>query len=161
MILFLLVLFFVQRIKVQQNLARFGDVNLLQSLSEENSKKKHYFKFFLVVLSLIFVVFSLANPLLGTKLTEGKRQGVDVVILLDVSNSMKAEDVKPNRLERAKQMIMKLIDNLVNDRIGIIVFAGEPYVQLPLTTDYSAAKLFTSYVDTDIIPTQGTAIGAA
>ncbi|ROL56757.1 VWA domain-containing protein [Bacteroidetes/Chlorobi group bacterium Naka2016] len=161
LILFLLVLFFVQRIKVQRNLARFGDVNLLQSLSEENSKKKQYFKFSLVVLSLIFVVFSLANPLLGTKLTEGKRQGVDVVILLDVSNSMKAEDVKPNRLERAKQMIMKLIDNLVNDRIGIIVFAGEPYVQLPLTADYSAAKLFTSYIDTDIIPTQGTAIGAA
>ena len=92
---------------------------------------------------------------------EVKREGVDLIIAIDLSNSMLAEDIKPNRLERAKQAISKLIDNLEGDRIGLIVFAGEAYVQLPITTDYSAAKLFLATVNTDIVPTQGTEIAKA
>lgn len=158
----LLITFFFIQIKLRRiNFEKFGNINLLLAISKEVSSSKPVVKFFLLTISIVFLILTLANPLIGTKLVEGKRQGVDVVILLDVSNSMKAEDVKPNRLERAKQMIIKLIDKLINDRIGIIVFAGEAYVQLPLTTDYAAAKLFTSYIDTDIIPTQGTAIGSA
>jgi len=90
-----------------------------------------------------------------------KRKGADIMIALDVSNSMKAQDIQPSRLERSKQAISRLIDRLEGDRIGIIVFAGEAYMQLPITTDYGAAKLFLNYIDTDIVPTQGTAIGAA
>ncbi|MGH7237608.1 MAG: VWA domain-containing protein, partial [Candidatus Saccharimonadales bacterium] len=90
-----------------------------------------------------------------------KRKGADLMILLDVSNSMLSQDMPPNRLENAKQAIAQLIDNLHNDRIGIIVFAGEAYVQLPVTTDYSAAKLFLNTINTSMVPTQGTAIGAA
>lgn len=149
------------RIRREKILRNFGNPELVEELFPTYSKYKPYFKTILLLLSLSALIIALANPLLGTKLVQAKRQGVDVVIALDISNSMKAEDIKPNRLERAKQMIYKLIDKLVNDRIGLIVFAGESYIQLPLTTDYGAAKLFTSYVDTDIIPLQGTAIGSA
>ena len=90
-----------------------------------------------------------------------KRKGADLMILLDVSNSMLSEDMTPNRLENAKRAIAQLIDNLHDDRIGIIVFAGEAYVQLPITSDYSAAKLFLNTINTEMVPTQGTAIGAA
>ncbi|MCX7909412.1 MAG: VWA domain-containing protein [Ignavibacteria bacterium] len=151
----------IQKRSWRKKIDKFGEAHLIFELAEDLSFSKPNIKFFLISLSFIFIILTLANPLIGTKLIEGKRKGIDVVILLDVSNSMRAEDIKPNRLERAKQMVMKLIDKLVNDRIGIIVFAGEPYVQLPLTTDYSAAKLFTSYIDTDLVPTQGTAIGSA
>jgi len=142
-------------------LEKFAQNDLANQLIFDFSPYKKLIKFFVLIIGLIFLILTLANPLIGTKLVEGRRQGIDVVIAIDVSNSMLAEDIKPNRLERAKQMVMRLIDKLINDRIGIIVFAGESFVQLPLTTDYSAAKLFTSYIDTDIVPTQGTAIGSA
>lgn len=163
---FLLIVFFIflyiwSRKKQKLLLYQFVEFNLLSNLASGHSSSKSFLKFFFVSLALSFLIITLANPLLGTKLVQGKRQGVDVVILLDISNSMKAEDVKPNRLERAKQMIMKLIDKLENDRIGIVVFAGEPFVQLPLTTDYGAAKLFTNYIETNLISAQGTAIGTA
>ena len=107
------------------------------------------------------LLLGLANLQLGTKVEEVKREGVDLMIALDVSNSMLAEDLSPNRLERAKRAIYQLIENLHNDRLGIIVFAGQSYVQLPITTDYSSAKLFLETIGTDIVPTQGTAIGSA
>jgi len=107
------------------------------------------------------LLIALANPQIGTKLEEVKRKGVELVVALDVSNSMLAEDIKPNRLDRAKQEISKLIDKLENDKIGIVVFAGKSFIQLPLTSDYSAAKLMLSTITTDIISTQGTAIGSA
>ena len=107
------------------------------------------------------MIIGIVNPQSGTKLEEVKRKGADLMICLDVSNSMKAEDLKPNRLEKAKQSISKLVDKLEGDRIGIIVFGGEAYVQLPITTDYAAAKLFLESINTEMIPTQGTAIGAA
>ena len=107
------------------------------------------------------MIIGISNPQIGTKMEEVKREGVDLMIALDLSNSMLAEDIKPNRLERARQAISRLIDKLEGDRIGLIVFAGDAYVQLPITTDYSAAKLFLSTVNTNIVPTQGTEIAKA
>jgi Ca-activated chloride channel family protein len=140
---------------------KFGDSQLFTRLASDVSKSKPLLKFVLFMIAYSLVVVGLANPQIGTKLEEVKREGVDIIIALDVSNSMKAEDIKPSRLERSKQAISRLIDKLENDRIGVIVFAGNAYVQLPITTDFAAAKLFLGSIDTDIIPTQGTAIGSA
>jgi len=158
------VIFFVflinRRIR-SASLKKFGNPELLSTLHPETSSYKSYVKITLLLLSLSSLILGLANPQIGTRLSEAKREGVDVIIALDISNSMRAEDIKPNRLERAKQMISKLIDRLENDRIGIVVFAGDAFVQLPLTTDYSAAKLFLGFTEPDLIPVQGTAIGRA
>jgi Ca-activated chloride channel family protein len=110
---------------------------------------------------LVCLVIALINPKIGTRLETITRMGVDVVFAIDVSKSMLAEDVTPNRILKAKQILSKAIDELVNDRIGIIVYAGKAYAQLPLTTDYSAAKMFLNTIDTDMVPTQGTDIGNA
>jgi Ca-activated chloride channel family protein len=142
-------------------LKRFSDAALFRQLASEASGAKPVLKLVTFLVGYSLIVVGLANPQIGTKLEEVKREGVDIIIALDVSNSMKAEDIKPNRLERSKQAISRLIDKLENDRIGLIVFAGTAYVQLPITTDFAAAKLFLSTIDTDIIPTQGTAIGSA
>jgi Ca-activated chloride channel family protein len=142
-------------------LALFGDRRLVNELMHSFSKDKSKIKNTLTVLIFILLIIGIANPQIGTKMEEVKREGVDLMIAIDLSNSMMAEDIKPNRLERAKQAISKLIDNLEGDRIGLIVFAGEAYVQLPITTDYSAAKLFLSTVNTNIVPIQGTKIAKA
>lgn len=140
---------------------KFAEQKFISSLVPELSKGKPVIKFTLLILAFCALIIGLANPQLGSKLEEVKREGVDLMIALDLSNSMLAEDLTPNRLERAKRSISKLIDNVKNDRIGIVVFAGQAFVQLPITTDYSAAKLFLSTVNTDIMPVQGTAIGNA
>lgn len=145
----------------RRSLAAFGDPALIGQLFPDVSSSKPRWKLILAMFAYLFFVLGLANPQLGTKLEEVKREGVNIMIALDISNSMKAEDLKPNRLERAKQAIAKLTEKLSNDRIGLIVFAGEAYLQLPLTADYSAVKLFLSAIEPGIIPTQGTAIGAA
>ena len=132
-------------------------MSLLNQLMPEVSRYKNVIKISLLLSGLAFLILGTANPQIGTKLENFKREGVDVIIAIDVSNSMKAEDVKPNRLERAKQYVSKLIDKMYNDRIGLIVFAGDAFIQLPLTTDYSAAKLFLSTVDCDLVYNQGTA----
>ncbi|TAH39114.1 MAG: VWA domain-containing protein [Bacteroidetes bacterium] len=142
-------------------LKRFGEAKLVAKLMKSHSKSKPIVRFILFIFTFALLVVAWANPQLGTRLEEVKREGVDVIIALDVSNSMNAEDIRPTRLGRAKQSISRLIDQLENDRIGIIVFAGNAYVQLPITADYAAAKLFLSTIDSDIIPTQGTAIGSA
>ncbi len=142
-------------------LEAYGDIAIIQQLFPDVSKSKRIWKFILFLLAFTLVIIGIVNPQNGTKLEEVKRKGADLMICLDVSNSMKAEDLQPNRLEKAKQSITKLIDKLEGDRIGIIVFGGEAYVQLPITTDYAAAKLFLESINTDMIPTQGTAIGAA
>jgi Ca-activated chloride channel homolog len=144
-----------------QSLKLFGDLKLLRLLIADESRYKNSLKFILSLSALIFIILGLANLQVGSKLEEVKREGVDIVIALDVSNSMTAEDIHPSRLESAKQEISKLIDKLQNDRIGLIVFAGDAYLQLPLTPDYSAAKLLLNTVSTDIVPVQGTAIGSA
>lgn len=147
--------------KRKRDMAKFGDPLLLQNLHPEFSKYKPFVKFILILISFSFIIFGIANPQIGSKLKEYKREGVDVIIALDVSNSMKCEDIKPNRLDRAKQAISRMIDKLRNDRIGLITFAGTSFMQLPLTVDYSAAKLILSTIDTDVIPVQGTAVGSA
>ena len=142
-------------------MASLGDKATVRKMIPEVSFTRPGLKFIFFTVAFASLVIGAANPQIGTKVEEGKKSGVDLMILLDVSNSMLAGDLSPNRLENAKRAISQLIDNLHNDRIGIIIFAGEAYVQLPITTDYSAAKLFLNNISTDIVPTQGTAIGAA
>ncbi len=139
----------------------FADKELHKTLFPTDSNLKRWTKFALILLALTCLVFAAANPQVGTKMQEVKQTGIDVFILLDVSNSMMAEDIKPNRLEKAKYQISNLINKLRGDRIGLIIFAGQAYVQIPLTTDYSAANLFLSAVDVNSVPSQGTAIAAA
>ena len=140
---------------------RFGEGLVKKGLIPFYSKSRENLKFLLIFLCITSMIIGISNPQIGTKMEEVKREGVDLMIALDLSNSMLAEDIKPNRLERARQAISRLIDKLEGDRIGLIVFAGDAYVQLPITTDYSAAKLFLSTVNTSIIPNQGTAVGKA
>ncbi len=155
---FLYVLF---RWKRKKTLEKFGDLETVARLMPNTSKYKPTVKMILFLFASALFIVGMANPQFGTKLQEVKRQGVEVMIALDVSNSMLAEDLKPNRLQRAKQAVSRLIDKLETDRIGIVVFAGDAYLQLPLTTDYAAAKLLLSSITTDMIETQGTALGAA
>lgn len=145
----------------RKNLENFGNTALLGRLMPFASRNKMSLKFLIAFAGFAFIILGLANPQIGTKMEDVKREGVDIVIALDVSNSMKAEDIKPNRLESAKQEISHMIDKFQNDRLGLIVFAGESYLQLPLTTDYSAARLILSTVDVDVVPIPGTAVGSA
>ncbi len=142
-------------------LKKIGESSVINKLMPDVSRSKPALKFLLLMLAYAFLVIGIANPQSGSKLVKIKRKGIDLMICLDVSNSMLAQDITPNRLERAKQAISDLIDKLHNDRIGIVVFAGKAYLQLPITTDYSAAKLFLSNISTDIVPVQGTDIGDA
>lgn len=158
----LLIIGIIMYSKWQKNsILKFGDINLLNQLMQSHSIFRKKIKNTLFVLAITFLIVGLSNPQVGTKMEEVKREGVDLMIAIDLSYSMMAQDIKPNRLERAKQAISRLIDKLEGDRIGLVVFAGEAYVQLPITTDYSAAKLFLSTVNTSIIPTQGTKIANA
>lgn len=139
----------------------FAEHALFSQLMPRYSKAKYRLKFILFFIGFGLLILGVSNPQVGSKLEEVKREGIDLIVALDVSNSMKAEDLKPNRLERAKRAMQQLVERLKGDRLGIIVFAGKAYTQLPVTTDYAAAKLFLNTIDTDIVPTQGTAIGAA
>lgn len=154
----LLVLFLLWK---RRTLDRYGDRVVIGQLMPEYSSVKSTLKFVLVMLAMLSLIFALANPQTGSRLEKVKRKGIDLMICLDVSNSMLAQDIKPDRLERAKQSISRLIDNLDGDRIGIIVFAGKAYTQLPITTDYAAAKMFTSTINTNIVAVQGTALADA
>lgn len=142
-------------------IARFGKRQLVLQLIPDFSVGKPVAKFMLVALAYIFIILGLANPQIGTKQEKVKRQGIDVIIALDVSNSMLSDDVKPNRLDRAKNFISNFIDKLNSDRLGMIVFAGNAYLQMPLTVDYSAAKMYLRTINTNLVPTQGTNIAEA
>ncbi|MBP3419035.1 MAG: VWA domain-containing protein [Marinifilaceae bacterium] len=157
-----LILFFtlMQREK-RKAMERFGDMNLIAPLMPMRSSNREVFKFIVLLLVILFTIIGAAGPQFGSKLKQVQKEGIEIEILLDVSNSMLAEDITPNRLERSKMAISRMVDKLSNDKVGLIVFAGEAYVQLPITTDYSATKLFLSNIDTDIVPVQGTAIGKA
>lgn len=157
----LVVLFWYLGRNRKKLLQNFADKELHKTLFPTDSNLKRWTKFTLILLALTCLVFAAANPQVGTKMQEVKQTGIDVFILLDVSNSMMAEDIKPNRLEKAKYQISNLINKLRGDRIGLIIFAGQAYVQIPLTTDYSAANLFLSAVDVNSVPSQGTAIASA
>jgi Ca-activated chloride channel family protein len=145
----------------KKNLKKIGEMGLMNQLIPDVSSAKKTTKFILYLIGFSFLIFSLCNLQTGSKMQEVKREGADIMVCLDVSNSMLAQDLSPNRLERAKMAIENMIDKLQGDRLGIIVFAGEAYVQLPITTDYSSAKLFLESINTKIVPTQGTNIADA
>ncbi|MFC2102936.1 VWA domain-containing protein [Bacteroidota bacterium] len=142
-------------------LEKFADKELHKVIVSSYSNLKSYIKFVVFILAIACLIIAASNPQVGTKLQEVKQTGIDVFILLDVSRSMTAEDIKPNRLEKAKYQISNLIQKLHGDRIGLLIFAGQAYIQFPLTTDYSAANLFLSAVDVNSVPQPGTAIGSA
>lgn len=145
----------------RKRLARFGNPELVSQLMPDASTGKGWLKVSLLAAAWFFFVLGLARPQLGARLKEHQSQGVEVMIALDVSNSMLAEDYSPNRLERSKLAISRLVDKLQGDRIGLVVFAGEAFVQLPITADYVSAKVFLKSIDTESVPIQGTALSEA
>ncbi len=147
--------------KQKQWINSFGIYKTILKLMPGHSFNRYWIKFIIATAAYIFIIIALAGPQVGAKLTEVKRKGMEMIIALDVSNSMLAQDIKPNRIERAKQAISQLIDRFNNDRIGLIVFAGDAYIQLPVTNDYASAKLFLSSINPGMVPKQGTAIGRA
>ncbi|MCK4698893.1 MAG: VWA domain-containing protein [Bacteroidales bacterium] len=157
----LLVVFIIGRKIRKRSLKRFGDPDILNQLMPFLSVNRPVVKFLFVLFALVFIILGMARPQFGSKLEEIKRKGIEIVIALDVSNSMLAEDIQPNRLEKAKQAISRLVEKLADDKIGLIVFAGDAYVQIPITNDYASAKMFLSSINTQIVPKQGTSIGSA
>ncbi len=157
----LILLYFLFNRNRKKLLQKFADKQLHKIIMYSYSSIKAKVKFGLILTAITLLIFALANPQVGTKMQEVKQTGIDVYILLDVSKSMQAEDIKPNRLERAKYQISNLIQKLRGDRIGLVIFSGQAYIQFPLTTDYSAANLFLSAVDFNSVPQQGTAIASA
>lgn len=145
----------------RRQLKEFGDEELVNDLMPNVSRIRPAIKFGLVMLALVLLIIAAARPQYGQKEKTIHRQGIEVMVALDISNSMLAEDVAPNRLDRAKQILSKLIDNMVDDKVGLIVFAGQAYIQLPITCDYVSAKMFLSTINPNMIKTQGTAIGDA
>jgi Ca-activated chloride channel homolog len=156
-----ILVFWLSRYYRKRSLKRFGELSIVGLLMPWASRNRPWFRFGLQMLAMCFLVLAAMNPQLGSKLEEVKREGVDIIVALDVSSSMLAEDVKPNRLERAKMSISRLIDRLEGDRIGLIVFSGQAITQVPLTTDYHAARLMLRPVSTNSIQQPGTSISAA
>jgi len=157
----LIALFIFFRIQRRKAIREFGNPEILAPLMPGVSTSRPIWKFAILMLALAFLITGLARPQFGAKLQKINRKGVEIIIALDVSNSMLAEDIQPNRLERAKRAIARLTERLTNDKIGLIVFAGKAYTQIPITTDYASAKMFLGAINTEIVPTQGTAIGSA
>jgi Ca-activated chloride channel family protein len=145
----------------RRRIRRFGDEELVRQLMPSYSVSRVWVKLTLFSIGFFFFVIGLSRPQIGAKLKEHETKGAEIMIALDVSNSMLAEDYSPNRLERAKLAISRLVDKLRDDRIGLIVFAGNSFVQLPITTDYVSAKMFLNTISTESVPIQGTAIGEA
>ncbi len=145
----------------QRRIRRFGDEELVRQLMPSYSKAKTWVRVTIFSIGFFFFAIGLSRPQIGAKLKEHETKGAEIMIVLDVSNSMLAEDYSPNRLERAKLAISRLVDKLHDDRIGLIVFAGNSFVQLPITTDYVSAKMFMNSISTESVPVQGTAIGEA
>ena len=145
----------------RRQLVEFGDPELMAQLMPDASKSRPIWKFCLLMVALVLLIVAVARPQFGQKEKTIKRQGIEVMVALDISNSMLAEDVAPNRLDRAKQMLSKMMDNMVDDKVGLVVFAGEAFTQLPITCDYVSAKMFLNTTSPALIQSQGTAIGAA
>ncbi|WP_396602455.1 VWA domain-containing protein [Algibacter sp. R77976] len=140
---------------------KFADAPLLKRLSPNRSVFKSVLKTIVLSLAFLCLTIALVNPKIGTKLETVKREGVDIVFAVDVSKSMLAEDIAPNRLEKSKQLVTQIINNLASDRVGIIAYAGKAFPQLPITTDYASAKMFLQSMNTDMLSSQGTAINEA
>ncbi|WP_298488013.1 VWA domain-containing protein [uncultured Maribacter sp.] len=157
----IIVLFILALIWKKKAQKKFGNPILLKKLTPNKSHFKSTLKLILLLLGITLLVIGLVNPKIGTKLETVKREGVDIVFAVDVSKSMLAEDIAPNRLEKAKRLVSEIINQLGSDRIGIIAYAGQAYPQLPITTDYGAAKMFLQSMNTNMLTSQGTAIDEA
>ncbi len=145
----------------KKRLRKFGDLKLLKALMPDVSHFRPRVKFWLLLAALALLIVMLARPQMGTKISQEKRTGIETIIALDISNSMLAEDIVPSRLDRSKMMVENLVDHFTNDKIGLIVFAGDAFVQLPITSDYVSAKMFLSSIDPSMMATQGTDIATA
>ena len=156
-----LALFFINEFWKSRTQKKFITSSLLIRLSPNLSKFKPYLKISISSISLILLILALVNPQIGTKTETYKRFGIDIVFAIDVSKSMLAEDIAPNRLEKSKQIVNQIINKLTSDRVGIVAYAGKAFPQLPITTDYSSAKMFLQNMNTDMISSQGTAIDEA
>ena len=162
LILPVLLFFYIYIVRARKNaIKKYGTPELLSSLMPEASTKRRSLKYFYLFFAMTAIIFIIAGPQFGSKLETVKRQGIEVMICLDISNSMLAQDITPNRLEKAKQMLSRLTDDLNNDKIGLIVFAGDAFIQIPITSDYISAKMFLSSIMPSMVSTQGTAIGTA
>ena len=165
LLLFLVPFFFVIQAVVlkirKKRIRKFGDEALVSRLMPSYSEGKTWIRLVLFSIGFIFFIIGLSRPQIGARLKEHETKGAEIMIVLDVSNSMLAEDYSPNRLERAKLAISRLVDKLRDERIGLIVFAGNSFVQLPITTDYVSAKMFLNSISTESVPVQGTAMGDA
>ncbi len=157
----LIVVYIAMRYFRKRAIQKFGDFSLVKQLIPQISKYKHTLKFVLLLLGLTLAIVSLSNPQWGTKKEKVQRKSIDVFIALDISQSMLAQDISPSRLERAKNFCQNLVSGLKGERMGVIIFAGNAYLQMPLTTDYAAAQLFLRSANTKQAPTQGTAISEA
>ncbi len=157
----LAVLFVWSRWSSRRALGRYGNPELLRPLTEGVSETKLRIRFLLAVLAMGCLVIAAARPQFGSKLKTVKKEGVEAMVCLDISNSMLAQDIAPSRLEKAKRMLSKLLDRMDNDQVGLIVFAGDAFTQLPITNDFVSAKMFLSSIDPRMVSIQGTAIGAA
>lgn len=158
LMLLLVLIYFAGR---KKKLKKMGDARLIEQLIPYASRQKRIIKLILFLLAFSSLILAICNLQTGSKLTEVKREGADIIVCIDVSNSMLAQDLQPNRLTRAKYALEKMIDALEGDRLGLVIFAGEAYVQLPITTDYSAAKLFLESIGPGMVPVQGTNLAAA
>jgi Ca-activated chloride channel family protein len=157
----LLAIYVYLNIRKRKDVQKMGNLATLKMMMPELSLKRSYLKFWLIFVVLCVGIFMIARPQFGTKVETVEKNGIELVIAIDVSNSMLAEDVSPNRLARAKQILSRLIDLRRNDKVALIVFAGEAYVQMPLTSDTQSAKIFLNTIDPSLVPVQGTAIGQA
>ena len=156
-----IVFFILMRYARKRAIEQFGDTSLMRYLMPQVSNYKHTTKFVLLLFALVFLIIGWSNPQWGTKKEKVKRKSVDVFVALDISQSMMAQDIAPSRLERARKFSQNLIDELKGERIGTIIFAGNAYLQVPLTTDYAAAQLFIKSANPNMAPSQGTAIADA
>ena len=161
LLLVILVVYFYAGHKRRSAIRRYGSPELLGAMMPEVSRFRPALKFWLTFVALCFMVLLLARPQFGSKMETVKRQGIETVIALDISNSMMAEDVAPNRLEKSKNIVSKLVDGFEDDKVGLIVFAGDAFIQLPITSDFISAKMFLESIDPDLIARQGTNIKAA
>jgi len=157
----LIVLFTIVQLWKRHAQNKFANQRIIKRLSPNKSYFKPILKLIVLCLAFGCLTIAMVNPKIGTKLETVKRQGVDIVFAVDVSKSMLAEDIAPNRLEKAKQLVTQIVNNLASDRIGIIAYAGKAFPQLPITTDYAAAKMFLQSMNTDMLSSQGTAINEA
>lgn len=147
--------------KRKLKLKKFGDLSLLKQLMPDVSSSRKSLKFWLMVAALALLIVMLARPQMGTKISQEKRKGIEVIISLDISNSMRAEDVVPSRLDKSKMLVENMVDNFTNDKVGLVIFAGDAFIQLPITSDYVSAKMFLQNTDPSLIATQGTDLAGA